>query len=348
MWWAQKSDTVASKRAVAYYRHSAQDRQENSIPIQQEQVREFAQKNGMRIIKEFMDQGKSGLSTEGRDGFNEMIEQYVVGGKDSFEYILVLDVSRWGRFQDTDLSAYYTGLCMKYGIQVIYTTMGFPKEDGLIHTLQLNIERYHAASYSKELSGKVFRGCAKIAILAGLVRVYERYGKMGPRQIAAAAELPSASTYHHRFPSVEMALQRHKYGEVLDRVKDAVMDEFRARAHRVDEFDDYVVLNESFSVLIQPSIPLVFGGRSFWPFRPDRRVDIDITLGVSLGLDPPHPVMGYFIFPRLLVKRAPFKLCDTSRSVLEMFGYTTSDFLIPIRNRACFSEKGLALFPTHR
>ncbi|MFH1707826.1 MAG: hypothetical protein ABIF71_07905 [Planctomycetota bacterium] len=25
-----------------------------------------------------------------------------------------------------------------------------------------------------------------------------------------------------------------------------------------------------------------------------------------------------------------------------------SDFLIPIRNRACFSEKGLALFPTHR
>ena len=28
--------------------------------------------------------------------------------------------------------------------------------------------------------------------------------------------------------------------------------------------------------------------------------------------------------------------------------FPTSDFLIPIRNRACFSEKGLALFPTHR
>ncbi|MFH1707195.1 MAG: SGNH/GDSL hydrolase family protein [Planctomycetota bacterium] len=26
----------------------------------------------------------------------------------------------------------------------------------------------------------------------------------------------------------------------------------------------------------------------------------------------------------------------------------SSDFLIPIRNRSCFSEKGLALFPTHR
>ncbi|MFH1708589.1 MAG: hypothetical protein ABIF71_11845 [Planctomycetota bacterium] len=28
--------------------------------------------------------------------------------------------------------------------------------------------------------------------------------------------------------------------------------------------------------------------------------------------------------------------------------FINSDFLIPIRNRACFSEKGLALFPTHR
>ncbi len=33
---------VVRPRAVAYYRHSAQDRQENSIPIQQDQVREWA------------------------------------------------------------------------------------------------------------------------------------------------------------------------------------------------------------------------------------------------------------------------------------------------------------------
>ena len=41
-------------RAVAYYRHSAQDRQENSIPIQQEQVREWAQKNGVEISRSQM------------------------------------------------------------------------------------------------------------------------------------------------------------------------------------------------------------------------------------------------------------------------------------------------------
>ena len=61
---------VVRPRAVAYYRHSAQDRQENSIPIQREQVREWAEKNGVEIIKEFADAGKSGLNAEGRPGLH--------------------------------------------------------------------------------------------------------------------------------------------------------------------------------------------------------------------------------------------------------------------------------------
>ena len=71
-WWEidsdAQADNVARQRAIAYYRHSAQDRQENSIPIQQEQVREWAENNGVEIIKEFADAGKSGLTAEGRPG----------------------------------------------------------------------------------------------------------------------------------------------------------------------------------------------------------------------------------------------------------------------------------------
>ncbi len=150
-------------RAVAYYRHSAQDRQENSVEIQQDQVRQFARENDIEIIREFADRGKSGLSTEGRDGFNEMIRDYIEGGKEAFEFVLVLDVSRWGRYQDTDLSAYYTGLCAKHGKQVVFTSIGFGEQNDLLHGLHLSIERYRAASYSRELSTKVFKGCAKIA-----------------------------------------------------------------------------------------------------------------------------------------------------------------------------------------
>ena len=45
-WWETDPDVQRLEpprfQAVAYYRHSAQDRQENSIPLQQEQVREWA------------------------------------------------------------------------------------------------------------------------------------------------------------------------------------------------------------------------------------------------------------------------------------------------------------------
>jgi DNA invertase Pin-like site-specific DNA recombinase len=160
--WEQEKH-AAGKKAVAYYRHSAQDRQENSVEIQREQVRQFATEHGIEVIAEFSDRGKSGLSVDGRDGFTTMLRDYVQGGKEEFEYVLVLDVSRWGRFQETDLSAYYTGLCIQHGKQVIYTSIGLPKKNDLLHGLHLSIERYRAASYSRELSGKVWKGSAKIA-----------------------------------------------------------------------------------------------------------------------------------------------------------------------------------------
>jgi DNA invertase Pin-like site-specific DNA recombinase len=82
---------------VAYYRHSAQDRQENSIPIQQDQVRGWAEKHGVEIIHEFADAEKSGLNAEGRPAFTEIMNDWVKQ-KGDFEYVLCLDVSRWGRF----------------------------------------------------------------------------------------------------------------------------------------------------------------------------------------------------------------------------------------------------------
>ena len=78
MWW-EKSKLQTTSKAVAYYRHSAQDRQEYSIPIQSEQVNTFAAKHGIKIIKEFKDYGVSGLSSKGRDQFLEMLK-YVAEG----------------------------------------------------------------------------------------------------------------------------------------------------------------------------------------------------------------------------------------------------------------------------
>jgi DNA invertase Pin-like site-specific DNA recombinase len=165
-WW-ELDETGAALRpiqpqAVAYYRHSAQDRQENSIPLQQEQVREWADKHGVEIMHEFADHGKSGLNAEGRPAFSEMMHEWVEQRND-FEYVLCLDVSRWGRFQDIDLSAQYSAICKKNGKQVVYTTIGKQRDDDSMYPVYVQFERFRAAQYSKELSQKVWRGSSMIA-----------------------------------------------------------------------------------------------------------------------------------------------------------------------------------------
>jgi hypothetical protein len=57
--------TVARPRAVAYYRHSAQGQQENSIPVQREQVREWAETNDVDVVEEFSDPGKAEQAVPG-------------------------------------------------------------------------------------------------------------------------------------------------------------------------------------------------------------------------------------------------------------------------------------------
>ena len=164
-WWTKtdgQADGQPRLRAVAYYRHSAEIGQENSVEIQQDNVRAFADRHDIEIINEFSDRGKSGLNAEGRPAFNEMMDW--VRTRYDFVLILVLDVSRWGRFQDTDLSAHYESLCTQHGKQVIYTNIGFTRdEDRLINQLRKSIDRYQSAEYSRSLSKKVFEGAAKVA-----------------------------------------------------------------------------------------------------------------------------------------------------------------------------------------
>ncbi len=166
LWWARgkpKPESAPPRyRAVAYYRHSAQDRQENSVAIQQELVTKWAVANGVDIIHEFSDRGKSGLTAEGRDAFQDMMANWVKKRND-FDFVLCLDVSRWGRFQDIDLSATYSAECKRHGKRVIYTTLGMPRPDDPLYPVYVQFERFRAAQYSKELSVKVFHGCMKIA-----------------------------------------------------------------------------------------------------------------------------------------------------------------------------------------
>jgi hypothetical protein len=154
-------EITTGKQAVAYYRHSALDPQENSIRIQRERVRRRADELQIKIIHEFVDAGKSGLNAEGRPAFAEMMEEWVKKRND-FRFVLCLDVSRWGRFRDIDLSAHYSAECQKYGKLAIFIETAEFTEDDPLYPVYVDFERLRAAQGSRELSDRVWRNCSMV------------------------------------------------------------------------------------------------------------------------------------------------------------------------------------------
>ncbi len=409
------------------------------------------------------------------------MDAWVTKRKD-FDFVLCLDVSRWGRFQDFDLSATYSAECKRHGKQVIYTTLGKPKPNDPLYQVYIQFERFRAAQYSKELSDKVFRGCVKIAqqgywaggkppygfqrllldearkpvqlltpgqrksiqnqrvalargddqqvatvrrifrefteALRSLKRIAEELNRAGlnspgatiwdagkirrilmnelyigtlvynkttqklktptrrnprdewirtsgafdpiveqavfdqaqsvlaeaalrytpefmleqlerllreheflrPSLVKTDAAAPSPSAYAKQFGSLDAAYQR-LFRIALDEVKTEVESRLRTGVAEVESYDDFLVLNRKFTVLIQPSVPVPNGYSQYWYFRPDSRGVVDITLGVPVTGPKGPQILGYLALPRLLVADRSIRLFDSSESHLDMYGH---------------------------
>lgn len=144
------------KRAAQYVRMST-DMQVYSTANQRDAIAAYAQKHGLEVVRTYIDEGRSGLSVAGRDGLNRLLADVATGSAD-YATILVYDVSRWGRFQDCDESAFYEYLCRRSGIQVVYCMEPFPNDGTPISAVMKNLKRVMAGEFSRELSQKVFFG----------------------------------------------------------------------------------------------------------------------------------------------------------------------------------------------
>jgi len=151
---------TAAIRAAQYVRMST-DHQDYSIENQTDVIGAYARHRGIEIVRSYADGGRSGLRLEDRPALKELLQD-VQRGLADFDVILVHDVSRWGRFQDIDESAYYEHLCKRSGIRVVYCAESFENDDGLISALVKSLKRAMAGEYSRELSNKVFVGQCKL------------------------------------------------------------------------------------------------------------------------------------------------------------------------------------------
>lgn len=147
-------------RAVAYVRMST-DLQEFSTENQLSAIMRYAELRGLEVVRIYEDAGKSGLKAENRSGLQRLMADVATGSAD-FQVILAYDVSRWGRYQDADESAFYEHLCSRAGIRVHYCAEQFENDGSLTSNVVKSIKRLMAGEYSRELSDKVHAGQCRL------------------------------------------------------------------------------------------------------------------------------------------------------------------------------------------
>jgi DNA invertase Pin-like site-specific DNA recombinase len=145
-------DAPEAASAAAYMRMST-DRQQYSIANRTIAISAYAAAHRLRIVRTYRDEGRSGLTIEHRPGLLALMGD-IANTKVDFATILVLDVSRWGRFQNVDESAFYEFLCWRAGIRVCYVAELFENDGSPFAMIVKGLKRAMAAEYSRELSNK--------------------------------------------------------------------------------------------------------------------------------------------------------------------------------------------------
>ncbi|RUU82750.1 recombinase family protein [Mesorhizobium sp. M7A.F.Ca.MR.362.00.0.0] len=148
--------STALRVPAAQYIRMSTEHQRYSLENQITAIEEYAEARGFAVVRTYADAGKSGLSLKGRDGLQGLLAD-VVTGQRNFSAVLVLDVSRWGRFPDADQSAHYEFLCRSSGVRVVYCGEPFENDGSMISTIVKNLKRVMASEYSRELSVKIAR-----------------------------------------------------------------------------------------------------------------------------------------------------------------------------------------------
>lgn len=159
---------AGNKILVAAYLRMSTTEQVNSIDNQSSFIKQYADSHNMKVVKEYKDVGKSGLTFTNRPAMMQLLSD-VLNDRSDFHAILVYDMSRWSRSQNPKESISNQYYCELKGVRLICCNGNGPKydnyEDNLGADLGEFIDRYGAADFSKKLSLRVFRGQCRLITL---------------------------------------------------------------------------------------------------------------------------------------------------------------------------------------
>lgn len=186
---------------AAQYLRMSTEHQQYSFANQADAMARYATEHGFQIVKTYSDGAKSGVRITNRPGLKQVIKD-VVDGNVPFSAILVYDVSRWGRFQDSDESAHYEYLCKSTGVPVHYCAEMFANDNSISGLIVKAVKRTMAGEYSRELSVKVKAGLVRLTRMGYKAGGYPPYGMRRmlldvygrPKQLLSDGERKSLAT----------------------------------------------------------------------------------------------------------------------------------------------------------
>src|SRR5580693_7658414 len=149
---------------AAQYVRMSTEHQQYSLENQTDAIRKYAALHDFEVTQTYSDSAKSGVILRNRPGLQQLLKD-VVSASAAYRAILVYDVSRWGRFQDTDEPAHYEFLCKSAGAPIHYCAETFANDGTLPSLIMKALKRTMAGEYSRELGIKVLAGQKRLAHL---------------------------------------------------------------------------------------------------------------------------------------------------------------------------------------
>ena len=195
-------------KAVIYARFSSDRQREESIEGQIRECMEYAQRQGITVVGEYIDRAKSAAKDiDKRENFLRMIRD---SNKHLFEIVLVWKLDRFSRSRYD--SAHYKAALKKNGVKVVSATEHIAEgPEGII--LESMLEGM-AEYYSAELSAKIHRGQKENALKG------KNNGGTVPLGYTLNKETQHLEVNPLTAPIVQEIFRRYAAGETIAAIKD--------------------------------------------------------------------------------------------------------------------------------
>ena len=210
---AALTEGMTPKRAVIYLRVSTSEQATKggqsegfSIPAQREANKKKAQSLGAIVVKEFVERGVSGTSTN-RPALKAML-RYLEEENGAVDYVVVHKIDRLARNRADDVAI--TAKLDEYGARLVSTSENIDQTPGglLMHGIMSSIAEF----YSKNLANEVVKGMSQKARSGGTIGKAP-IGYLNVRKVINGVESRTVDIDPERAPLVRWAFEEYAKGE---------------------------------------------------------------------------------------------------------------------------------------